>query len=253
MRLSSLTASGLSALLVALTATGVSAAPIDLSHWKLTIPESAGFSDKPKELDPDALRGYSSEWFHAAADGGIVFRAPVGGAHTAHSHYARSELREQLVPGNNKVNWTSSDHAELNATLKVNEVPPATGRVIIGQIHGKDAVPLLKITYERNAENPGGVLYGKFVVAPKAEGDEASETNEKCVLRTGIPLGETFSYRIEVADGTLSFSAGGGQTCSRSLAAWRGVPLYFKAGVYTLASDGGGAGETEFYQLDVRH
>lgn len=241
------------ALLLALASANAGAAAIDLSHWKLTIPEAAGFSDKPKELDPDALRSYSSEWFHAAPDGGLVFRAPVGGAHTAHSHYARSELREQLVPGNNKVNWTSSDHALLSATLKVNEVPPATGRIIIGQIHGKDAVPLLKISYERNAENPDGVLYGKFVVAPKAEGDEASETNEKCILRTGIPLGERFSYTIEVAAETLSFSAPGGQTCTRSLAAWRGVPLYFKAGVYVLAADGGGAGETEFYQLDLRH
>jgi hypothetical protein len=173
---------------------------IDLSHWKLTLPESDGSSAEPKELTPEELRGYSSEWFYLAADGGIVFRAPVGGAHTAHSHYARTELREQLVPGNNIVNWTSTDNATLIARIKVIEVPEASGQVIVGQIHGKDATPLLKLSYSQPPGKASGELYGKFVVAPKEEGDEGSETNEKCVLKKGLRLGEEFSYTIHVGD-----------------------------------------------------
>jgi hypothetical protein len=51
----------------------------------------------------------------------------------------------------------------------------------------------------------------------------------------------------------LSYSAAGGATCTASLKEWRGIPLYFKAGVYVIAKHGAGAGEVEFYELDVRH
>jgi hypothetical protein len=68
-----------------------------------------------------------------------------------------------------------------------------------------------------------------------------------------VPLGKQFSYTIQVAHETLTYSVAGGGTCTANLAPWRGVGLYFKAGVYVNAKDGGGGGEVEFYELAARH
>lgn len=246
-------ATRLSGLLLGGMLTTALASPIDLSHWKLTIPEADAATGKAKDLKPNELSGYTSEWFHPTPDGGLLFAAPVGGATTAHSHYTRSELRERLNPANDRENWTIDGTSVLTARLKITRAPDVTSRLIIGQIHGDKYSPMVKLTWYHEAGSNSGQLYGVTVRDPKPDGDSASEDSGKCMLLPKLALGETFSYTITVDHGTLSYSVAGGETCTQDVRSWKGIGLYFKAGMYVGAKDGGGTGEAVFYELNTRH
>ena len=116
-------------------------ANFDLSNWKITLPidSSGGFGGTAVEVKD--LNGYQhSKYFVTANDGAMVFNAPVNGATTSGSSYARSELRE--MNGADRAAWNLSTGGFMAATLEVDQVPTKTdgtqGRIIVGQIHGQD-------------------------------------------------------------------------------------------------------------------
>src|SRR5277367_1496316 len=103
----------------------------DLSHWKLTLPDASVSEIQAAQL----VAGYTNaSFFYTGSDGAMVFWCPVTGGTTSESSYPRSELREELNPPNDDVNWTGYGSNILSAQCKVLQVP-STGKVIIGQIH----------------------------------------------------------------------------------------------------------------------
>ena len=82
------------------------AVKIDQSHWKVTLP--FGEPD-PKEIDALGTSSFSSNpevnkyMYYDSTDGGLVFYA-TSGTTTKNTSYARCELREQLVPGDDSKN-----------------------------------------------------------------------------------------------------------------------------------------------------
>ena len=98
--------------------------------------------------------------------GAIVFHAFPSQSTTRNTKYSRSELREQMVPGENNVNWTFKQGGYMKGKLSMKEVTrDADGkyhRVIIMQIHGRltneqrdligeddnNAPPMLKIYWD---------------------------------------------------------------------------------------------------------
>jgi hypothetical protein len=129
----------------------------DLALWKITLPvdKSGAFSGTALEVSPIPATYTNKDYFYTAADGAMVFMAPVEGATTSGSHYPRSELRE-MAAGNKLAAWTIAEGGSLSAIVSVNEVPKtsagATGRVVIGQIHGPDD-ELCRLYYDN------GVIY----------------------------------------------------------------------------------------------
>lgn len=86
---------------------------VDLTHWKVTIPTPRP-DGKPLEFEPPEILNYTKidalrEFMYAdSTDGSIVFYAyPLSS--TANSKFSRSELREQMVPGENDINWKFAD------------------------------------------------------------------------------------------------------------------------------------------------
>lgn len=256
----------------------------DLSKWKITFPDAS-------EGDVNWLKNggqRSNEFYTDPKTGGMVFRCPNSGATTSNkTKYPRSELREMLrgtntsistlgVTGNNWVlstaNSTNRNKAggvdgKLSATLSVDHVSTTgdsemVGRVIVGQIHGEDDEPL-KIYYRKLPGHSKGSVYFAY---EKWQGDDVkypligSWEDDARNPADGIPLGEKWSYEVDVngRDLTVTIYRENGLSVSESLtmeseysADW----MYFKAGVYNQ-NNGGDSGDyvqATFYDLQHSH
>ena len=216
---------------------------IELSTWNLCIPVGtpAMTIDTAQLLD-----GYQDDYFSPGNT--LTFWAPVTGSTTANAKYPRSELRE--TKDGCLHNWSCADaHHFLRAALQVTQVP-ASGKIVIGQIHCANSTqPLLKVEYQYKSATQNGEIVAKFRRSPDAEIEVIS-------LAQRIALRQRFSYSLHLSPGgTLSVN-----TCDQHWEAsldrqWQGLPLYFKAGVYTQDNTGcdTDGGRATFYELSIEH
>ena len=132
----------------------------DLSHWYLQLPVDSNGTNVGTSASISTAQltnGYTSAWFYTATnDGAMTFWVPDNGATTSGSTHPRSELREELSPGNTSVNWTPYGTHILTATCVVSNVPSDTLKVCIGQVHeqvsGGDVVPMVMIMFVNNSK-----------------------------------------------------------------------------------------------------
>jgi len=268
--------------------------PIDLSDWYLTLPvdeNNDGKADRVHEWE--LVKGWTDpRFFYLSKDGGLTFHSPVKGAKTSkNTKYARTELREMLRRGNKSIptaepgrnNWVPSTakrkyrkkaggvDGELHATLAVNHVTTTgaaneIGRVIIGQIHGKDDEPV-RLYYRKLPNHQRGSLY--FAHENKNETDDqyydliGSRLSNAEDPISGIKLNEKFSYSIVLAGDLLEVTIlQDAQTLTRkrinigeSGYTSSDEYLYFKAGVYNQNKTGDDDDyvQATFYKLRNLH
>lgn len=95
---------------------------IDLSHWKVTLPV-ANEKGKPYEISPPQISDFANNeiakpyMYIDSTRGAIVFHAMPTNSKTRNTKYTRSELREQMEPGNNNKNWTFKDGAYMRGKI----------------------------------------------------------------------------------------------------------------------------------------
>jgi Ca2+-binding RTX toxin-like protein len=226
----------------------------DLSNWKLTLPVDASGSMSGTAVEVKSLTGYeNSKYFYTGSDGAMVFYAPVEGATTSGSSYARSELRE--MNGADRAAWNLSTGGFMSATLEVDAAPNregAGGRIIVGQIHGQDD-ELVRLYWEN----------GKLYFANDHAGSSNVETKFYFVNASGqqpsVSLDERFSYTINAKGSDLEVTVfADGQiykSVSKINSTWQSDTFYFKAGAYLGANEtnGSGYGQTSFYALNFNH
>ena len=267
----------------------------DLLGWTLSVPVDDNGDSKADTIKEKQLAGgyISSDFFYLADDGGMVFKAPIGGAKTSkNTTYTRSELREMIRRGNTKHktkgvggnNWVfSSAPAEdkakaggvdgrMEATLAVNHVTTGgadyqVGRVVIGQIHADHNEPI-RIYYRKLPGNSKGSLY--YAHEPvKGFGKEVyvemvgSKSNSASNPADGIALNEKFGYVIDVKGNTLTVTlkrAGKADIVKVTDMSKSGYDqgnkyMYFKAGVYNQNKSGDldDYVQATFYDLKVTH
>lgn len=230
-------------------------AAIDLSNWKLTLPvdSSGGFSGTAIEIK--SLEGYQHpKYFFTGSDGAMVSIAPVEGATTSGSKYARSELRE--MNGTERAAWNLSQGGQMVGTLEI-DVAPTTfggdpGRVIFAQIHGKDE-ELVRFYWEDNQ------LYFKNDQAGSNNSELRFDLKNAAGQRPDVSLNEKFSYSID-AEGSLLvvkvWADGDLYTSSTKINdVWQSDAFYFKAGTYlgTNETQGEGYGQTSYFDLRFTH
>lgn len=247
---------------------------IDLNNWKVTLPVG-----DPSEVEPPEILDYASNsslkpfMYNDSTDGSLVFDTYPEST-TANSSYSRTELREQLVPGSNSVNWKFSEGATMEGELAVAEISKeASGkdhRVIIMQIHGRlsndqrdligeddnNAPPVLKIYWQN----------GKIRVKTKVLKNQNVSDIE--VLKTtswtdddGQYFEETvnngrFKLKVEVSFGKMSIALNDSEPQiyeSSDLERWDVFENYFKAGNYLQTTDSGAFSKVKYYSLDVSH
>jgi hypothetical protein len=232
---------------------------LDLSHWTLTVPvdSTGGTTGQADTIQTnELLSGYSSDWFHGTDDGGVAFWAPVTGAKTPSSQYARSELREVIDPSDESVNWSIADGGTLTASLAVSQTAAATRKVIVGKIVGystteADLTALLHLIYFIHGDTCKASLYGLLSDGPA----KGAATRQLFVVEDALRLNEPFDYTISVDAGTLTLRSGTTEVSAEIDPSWATVPVYFRAGAglnATGASDADG-GSVTFYDLAVTH
>ncbi len=243
---------------------------IDLSHWKLQLPDDP-YKVEPPELAAMARSGDLKPYFYFDEEGALVFYT-VPLATTAHSHYSRTELREQLVPGRDDVNWTLARGGRLRARLQLRSISKdADGRphrTIVMQIHahlsdeqmersGADShtgPPLLKVYWQNGSLR----AFVKKLKDPDAADDEilrrSAWEDEKYTFQT--PVGyEPFDLEVVASAGRLEVVLNHRESHvwkTPSLARWP-FEDYFKAGNYLQTRDQGAYASVVFYELEVTH
>ncbi len=269
-------------------------APFELIDWYLGLPVDEDGDGKSDTISEKKLAdGWTDpRFFFHSPDGGMTFRAPVHGALTSsNTKYVRTELREMLKRGNSKIktsepgknNWVLSTatskarknaggvDGELHATLAVNHVTTTgdaheVGRVIIGQIHGRDDEPV-RIYYRKLPNHEKGSLY--FAHEVKSDGEDhffnllGDRANDAADPVDGIALNERFSYTIVAFGSALEVSILQDENVlarkridmSESGYDAKDEYLYFKAGVYNQNKTGDEDDyvQATFYELTNKH
>lgn len=110
-------------------------AGVDLTRWKLTIPEVK--DGKVVEIKPPGLARYTDRYF-APVEGGLRFRCWHGGGTTSGSANPRSELRELNADGSLAKWSTTSGRHELVVDGQVNRLTLVKPHTVLAQIHGGD-------------------------------------------------------------------------------------------------------------------
>lgn len=252
---------------------------IDLSHWKVTIPEGSGkggaISVEPPEIldyaNNDILKPYM---FNDSTKGALTFYAYPTSATTANTKYSRSELREQMVPGDDNVNWTFKQGGNLKAKLSVDEVSRDKNgkyhKVIILQIHGRltneqkeligqrdnNAPPVLKI-YWQNGKIRVKTKKLKFadVNSVGILHEEAWTDDEGFNFEQEVGFGK-FQIEVKVTDGKMVVSLNNTEFAvydDFNMKRWGVFENYFKAGNYFQSRDEGSFAKVSFYDLEVKH
>ncbi len=225
----------------------------NLTNFYLGLPvDSSGGTDGDSASISAALltAGYSNAlYFYSGPDGAMTFWAPVTGATTSGSSYPRSELREQISPPSNEINWRGYGTHLLNATCRVTEVA-STKKVIIGQIHTKtgDARPLVKLQY-----NDGTIEALVKVYAS----DSMPNTDNKLTF-PNVGLGNSVVYTIKLENGLATVTVNGLSKATNTFLTdpdWANQEFYFKAGSYCQDNAGptNEGARVAFYALTRSH
>lgn len=252
---------------------------IDLSNWSVTVPAEKA-EGKPVVVEPPEIMDYALNedlkpyMYTDSIRGALVFYAEPTNATTPNSKYSRSELREQMVPGDNNVNWTFAQGGVLKGKLAVDRVSRDSSgkyhRVIIMQIHGRltneqrdligqkdnNAPPVLKIYWDK----------GKIRVKTKKL-KNINTSYERMLDKNAWTDDEGFNFEQEVgfrkfyleiyvSKGKMIVSLNKNEFKTYTgvhMEKWGIFENYFKAGNYLQTRDPGAYAQVSYFTLEASH
>ena len=252
---------------------------IDLNHWKVTLPVTND-KGKPYEIEPPEILDFASNeiakpyMYIDSTKGAIVFHAMPTESTTKNTKYTRSELREQMVPGENNVNWTFNDGAYMYGKLQMGEVSRDNDgkyhRVIIMQIHGRltneqrdligeddnNAPPILKIYWDKGKIRvKTKILKNLNAKVPEILHEDAWDDDEGFNFEQEVGF-RKFTLEIKVSDGKMVVILNGNEYKvyeNIHMRKWGVFENYFKAGNYFQTRDKGAYAKVRYYELEVSH
>ena len=206
--------------------------------------------------------------------GAIVFHAMPTNSKTRNTKYTRSELREQMVPGENNVNWTFAQGAYMKGKLAMDATTrDAEGkyhRTIIMQIHGRltneqrdligeddnNAPPILKIYWDKGKIRVKTKIlknlnasYEEMLHEKAWDNDEGFNFEQKVGFRK-------FTLEVKVTEGKMVIILNKNEFKvyeNIHMRKWGVFENYFKAGNYFQSRDKGASSKVRFYELEVSH
>lgn len=250
---------------------------IDLNHWKVTLP--IGRDGRPIEVEPPEILAYATNetlkpfMYNDSIAGALVFHT-YPGATTPNSSRSRTELREQMEPGSNSVNWTFSQGGRLKGRLEMEAISQDLDkdyhRTIIMQIHGRltnaqrdligqkdnNAPPMLKIYWQDGKVR----VKTKVLKNPNVSDTEILHT-DAWTDDDGFNFKEEvgfnpFSLEVLVSDGRMEVILNDSEAVvyeDDDIKKWGIFENYFKAGNYLQTTDEGAYATVKFYELEVSH
>ena len=246
-------------------------ASLRLDHWKLQLPDGRPDVVGSLGLEERTRSGEFVPYFYYDDEGALVlFTRPLDT--TPNSHYSRTELREQLEPGRDDVNWTLDEGGRLQGRLAVPSISHdgdgQPHRTIIMQIHGRlsdeqaarigadgrDAPPLLKIYWQRGQIR---LLFKKLRDLGADEDTilhKAAWTDDEPYVFPEPVDERSFELRVEASAGRILVTLNGDSHLieTPSLARWP-FENYFKAGNYLQTRDAGAEATVVYYALERSH
>jgi PKD repeat protein len=227
----------------------------DLSHWYLQLPTSNGvLTGASGTVDSisaaNLVAGSNNVYFYTGGDGAMTFWVPDNGARTGGSQHPRSELREQIIPGNNNTNWFVYGTHIMTAQCKVLRVPSDTQKVCIGQMHEPNNKP----DGSASAGNEQMIMFDfknkKIYVNINLDGNLSSSFSQTLISGSGVATNSTINYTMSVVNGLLTIVVNGVSTSWDLLSGtnynghiaqnWdlaSGNTMYFKAGNYNQTTN----------------
>lgn len=252
---------------------GLNVSGIDLKNWKVTLPIGDPTEVEPPEiLNFDANPILQNYMFNDEADSSLVFFTEPGSS-TANSSYSRTELREQMEPGSNTVNWTFAEGGYMKGTLRVSRVSGVSNeldRIIVMQIHGRltndqrdligeddnNAPPVLKIYWDDGKINVRRKILKDLDVSDIDILKKDAWKDDSHWFDREVNF-DSFTIEINAQDGVLEVTLLEGQESFRfddiHVQKWGVFENYFKAGNYLQTSDSGTFSEVKYYDLEIQH
>ncbi|MBC3759170.1 polysaccharide lyase family 7 protein [Hyunsoonleella sp. SJ7] len=252
---------------------------IDLSHWKVTLPVTND-KGKPYEIEPPEILNFATNeiakpyMYLDSTDASIVFHAMPTASKTRNTKYTRSELREQMVPGDNNVNWTFKKGGNLKAKIAMEETTRDSDgkyhRTIILQIHGRltneqrdligaddnNAPPILKIYWDKGKVRVKTKVLKNINASDTALlHEEAWDNDEGFNFQQEVGF-RKFTIEVQVSDGKMVVILNGHEYKVYEdihIRKWGIFENYFKAGNYFQSRDEGSYSKVKFYELEVSH
>ncbi|MBJ2176216.1 polysaccharide lyase family 7 protein [Aureibaculum sp. A20] len=252
---------------------------IDLSHWKVTLPVT-NEKGKPYEIEPPEIIDFASNeiakpfMYIDSTRGAIVFHAMPTASKTANTKYTRSELREQMVPGDNNTNWTFKQGANMKGKLSMEQTTKDSDgkyhRTIIMQIHGRltneqrdligeddnNAPPMLKIYWDKGKVRvKTKVLKNLNATDEEILHEDAWGDDEGFNFDQKVDF-KKFTLEVQVSDGKMVIILNGNEYKvyeSIHMKRWGIFENYFKAGNYFQSRDEGSFSKVRYYELEVSH
>ena len=252
---------------------------IDLSYWKVTLPVTND-EGKPYEIESPAILDFAKDekakpyMYIDSTKGAIVFHAMPTESKTRNTKYTRSELREQMMPGDNSVNWTFAQGGIMKGKLAMERTTRDSDgkyhRTIIMQIHGRltneqrdligeddnNAPPVLKIYWDK------GKVRVKTKVLKKLNAtyeemlhEDAWENDEGFNFEQEVGFGK-FTLEVKVSKGKMVIVLNDNEFKvyeNIHMRKWGVFENYFKAGNYFQSRDKGSFSKVRFYELEVSH
>lgn len=217
---------------------------LDLTDWKVTMPENTSHAGAPDEYFQPELSTYSNNAYfkvNSSCDG-VQFLAPISGYTTSGSSYPRSELREMTSNGTVNASWGTNDGKPHTMFIDqaITAVPTTKKHIVVGQIHDSaDDVIVIRLEYPKLFVDINGV--------------------EGPTLDANYTLGKRFTVKFVSSGGQTKIYYNGSATPAYTLSK-NGNGYYFKAGAYTQSNCSKEAscspsnyGEVHIYNLWVSH
>ena len=212
--------------------------------------------------------------YNDSSKGTLVFYAKPTSSTTKNTKYSRSELREQMVPGDNNTNWTFAQGGTLKGKIAMEEVSRDSDgkyhRVIIMQIHGRltneqrdligaadnNAPPILKIYWDKGKIRvKTKVLKNLDLTDTEILHEEAWDDDEGFNFEQEVGF-RKFSLEVQVSEGKMVIILNDTEYAvyeSIHIKRWGVFENYFKAGNYFQSRDEGSYAKVKFYELEVTH
>ena len=235
---------------------------------------------KPYEISPPEISDFASNevakpyMYIDSTRGAIVFHAMPTESKTKNTKYTRSELREQMVPGENNVNWTFKDGGYMKGKLAIDQVTRDSDgkyhRVIIMQIHGRltneqrdligeddnNAPPILKIYWDKGKIRvKTKVLKNLDAKIPEILHEDAWGNDEGFNFEEEVGF-RKFTLEVKVSEGKMVIVLNGNEYKvykNIHMKKWGVFENYFKAGNYFQTRDKGAYAKVRYYELEVSH
>ena len=252
---------------------------IDLSHWSVTTPQLNEKGNATSVEPPEILNYGTNEkllpyMYNDSTSGALVFYSFPSEATTANTKYSRSELREQMVPGDNNTNWTFKQGGVMKGEISMEDVSKDSKgkyhKVIIMQIHGRltneqrdligqkdnNAPPILKIYWQ------DGKIRVKTKILKNLNASDQELLNEDLwdddkgfTFKQEVGFGR-FDLEVKVTEGKMVVSLNNNEFQvyeNIHMKKWGVFENYFKAGNYFQSRDEGAFARVKFYSLSVSH